>query len=126
MSNLLSEKLIFEYLPKNIEEKFTSEFLQNKMEVINELETSNILNQSYFSIKNIIIQLGANLHQGHDTYYCRISIVSDSTESDFSHIEESKDYLANIRNSVKAVIHFVRQKNQKNKDRVLNSDNNSF
>jgi len=126
MSNLLSEKLILEYLPKNIEEKFSYEFLQNKMSIIKELETSNVLNQSYFIIKNIIIQLGVNLHKGHDTYYCRISIVSDSTDSDFSHIEESKDYLANIRNSVKAAIHFVRQKNQKNHEKVVNSDNNSF
>lgn len=126
MTNKLTQTLIFEYLPKDLESSFSSETLKIKQQILEEIESSKILDQSYFEIKNIIIQLGKNTHQGHDTFSCRMSIVSDSDDSDFVHLEEGKDYLANLRASVKALIHFARQKNSKNHQNSTNSDNKSF
>lgn len=123
-NNNINDIFIFEYLPKDLEDNFSEEFLKVKNEILEEVENSNILNQSNFVIKNIIIQMTKNLHLGRDTYSCNISVVSDSPNSDFVYTEESKDYLANLRTAVKALIHFVRQKNQKNNDNLINT--NSF
>jgi|GEM_PF-3514035 len=126
MTTKLQDLIIFEYSPKNLEDGFSAETLKIKNGILEEIEASKILDQNYFDIKNIIILLTKNLHQGHDTFACKISIVSSSEDSDFIHEEEGKDYLANIRSCIKALIHFVRQKNNKNSDHSRNANIQSF
>jgi hypothetical protein len=124
-NNLLS-KIIFEYAPKELEKELPQEFYDLKIEILKSLGEGHIAEQHYITIDNIIINLEKNNHLGHDTYKCKIVLSSQTPGADFVHVEEGKDYIHNIRESINALKRFILKKKGEFEKAEKNGSNKEF
>lgn len=125
MSNSQS-LVIFEYLPHDLEKQLPSEFQNLKQEIFDDLRKSNLLEQNFVQIKNIIVRIEQNSHLGDHTYRTEVSLVSPTNGADFNHSVESKDYLQTIRSSVHDLIKFVLTKKDKLETQAKNSNSTNY
>ncbi|MFM7855473.1 MAG: hypothetical protein ACKO96_26995 [Flammeovirgaceae bacterium] len=118
--------IIFEYSPHDLEKQLPQEFQDLKQEIFDDLKKSNLLEQNFVRIDNIIVHIEQNKHLGDHTYLTKVSLVSPTHGADFNHSVESKDYLQTIRSSVHDLIKFVLAKKDKLETQDKDSNQTNF
>ena len=102
----------YEYHPHDLEKNLPVEFSKLKDEIVEDIKSSNILEQKFIVIEHIIISINQNSHQGDFTYEIKTALQSSTPNINYNSSLEGKNYLQLIRQSIHDLTRFVLAKKE--------------